>query len=114
MEKKSDFLSKTFLFLKVKISIYLNRRVFVMLVKLTDLANEHILFAYNGVYFVLLSSRKGSQSCVERDRAPGSTPLPFFMVSALPPRTPFRPYPHAPNTDTHTHTRGLHRLDQVD
>ena len=29
-EKISDFLSKNFLFLEVKISIYLNRRVFVM------------------------------------------------------------------------------------
>ena len=30
MKKLSDFLSKNFLFLEVKISIYLNRRVFVM------------------------------------------------------------------------------------
>ena len=30
-KKISDFLSKNFLFLEVKISIYLNRRVFVML-----------------------------------------------------------------------------------
>ena len=30
MKKISDFLSKNFLFLEVKISIYLNRRVFVM------------------------------------------------------------------------------------
>ena len=31
MKKISDFLSKNFLFLEVKISIYLNRCVFVML-----------------------------------------------------------------------------------
>ena len=31
MKKISDFLSENFLFLEVKISIYLNRRVFVML-----------------------------------------------------------------------------------
>ena len=34
MKKISDFLSKNFLFFEVKISIYLNRRVFVMAITL--------------------------------------------------------------------------------
>ena len=32
-EKISDFLSENFMFLEVKFSIYLNRRVFVMAIK---------------------------------------------------------------------------------
>ena len=36
MKKISDFLSKNFLFLEMKISIYLNRRVFVMVMKRVD------------------------------------------------------------------------------
>ena len=47
-EKVSEFLSKNFQFLKVKISIYLNRHVFVMITPLQ--ANHHVLYGKANIW----------------------------------------------------------------
>ena len=46
MKKISDFMSKNFLFLEMKISIYLNRRVFVMSVSLQKLLTFFFFFFF--------------------------------------------------------------------
>ena len=98
------------LFVKAVHVVFSRRRV-----KLNDLANEHKCFVFNGIYVRLtFFSGKGSQSCLDRRRDPGSwqhTPT-LFDSKCLPASllkgtshidlTHLPPPPQPP----HTHTPG--------